>query len=117
MLCMRSVFLSSFLEWRNDGGSNSGFERDDVWGYRSLEPDRCCIASIALVLLKTGIVHPPLLPSDTPSATTTDGTGTVTMLSNGAKPAVQVNAQQLATAQKLLLFWRKPAVSPFVLPS
>ena len=33
------------------------------------------------------------------------------MLANGAKPAVQVNAQQLATAQKLLLFWRKPAVS------
>ena len=32
------------------------------------------------------------------------------MLANGTKPAVQVNAQQLATAQKLLLFWRKPAV-------
>lgn len=38
----------------------SGFERDDSWGYRSLEPTRCCIASIALVLLKTGIVHPPI---------------------------------------------------------
>ncbi|GAA5962038.1 hypothetical protein JCM3765_005500 [Sporobolomyces pararoseus] len=85
----------------------SGFEREDVWGYRSLEPNRCCIASIALVLLKTGIVHPPLSSTggdiaDNFSATTTsdldDGTG-----------GVQVNAQQLATAQKLLLFWRKPA--------
>ncbi|KAK4054890.1 hypothetical protein OIV83_000814 [Microbotryomycetes sp. JL201] len=71
----------------------SGFEREDEWGYRSLEPNRCCIASIALVLLKTGITHPPItLP---PGAT--------------EKPSVEVNAQQLATAQKLLLFWRKPA--------
>ncbi|KWU46710.1 hypothetical protein RHOSPDRAFT_14697 [Rhodotorula sp. JG-1b] len=46
----------------------SGFEREDTWGYRALEPNRSCIASIALV-----------------------------------------DAQQLATAQKLLLFWRKPA--------
>ncbi|GAA6004475.1 hypothetical protein JCM10207_000743 [Rhodosporidiobolus poonsookiae] len=79
----------------------SGFERDDVWGYRSLEPNRCCIASIALVLLKTGIVHPPLdsLSSmDTSSDAGTDENG-----------GVQVNTAQLATAQKLLLFWRKPA--------
>ncbi|GAA5827020.1 hypothetical protein JCM11251_002207 [Rhodosporidiobolus azoricus] len=78
----------------------SGFERDDVWGYRSLEPNRCCIASIALVLLKTGIVHPPLTDaasaSHEESAEDDDG-------------GVQVNATQLATAQKLLLFWRKPA--------
>ncbi|KAK4058050.1 hypothetical protein OIO90_000789 [Microbotryomycetes sp. JL221] len=71
----------------------SGFEREDEWGYRSLEPNRCCIASIALVLLKTGITHPPIIP---PPGTT-------------EKPSVEVNAQQLATAQKLLLFWRKPA--------
>ncbi|GAA6064352.1 hypothetical protein JCM10212_004678 [Sporobolomyces blumeae] len=81
----------------------SGFERDDVWGYRSLEPNRCCIASIALVLLKTGIVHPPLNSGDSSvdhssSSAEDDATG-----------GVQVNAQQLATAQKLLLFWRKPA--------
>jgi hypothetical protein len=36
----------------------SGFNRDDTWGYRALEPSRCCISSIALVLLKTGINHP-----------------------------------------------------------
>ncbi|ELU39084.1 phosphatase activator [Rhizoctonia solani AG-1 IA] len=62
----------------------SGFNRDDAWGYRALEPSRCCISSIALVLLKTGINHP-------------------------AGGPVTVDQQQMATAQKLLLFWRKPA--------
>ncbi|GAA5850019.1 hypothetical protein JCM3766R1_004359 [Sporobolomyces carnicolor] len=84
----------------------SGFERDDVWGYRSVEPNRCCIASIALVLLKTGIVHPPLSPSST---TTTTGALDEYAGGDGGEADVQVNAQQLATAQKLLLFWRKPA--------
>ncbi|KAF8807869.1 hypothetical protein BYT27DRAFT_7290817 [Phlegmacium glaucopus] len=64
----------------------SGFDREDEWGFRALEPSRCCISSIALVLLKTGIVHHP----------------------NGEKP-VEIDAAQMATAQKLLLFWRKPA--------
>jgi hypothetical protein len=64
--------------------SNSGFDRDDEWGFRALEPSRCCISSIALVLLKTGIMH---------------NSGPVT-----------IDYNQMATAQKLLLFWRKPAV-------
>ncbi|GAA5876218.1 hypothetical protein JCM16303_007058 [Sporobolomyces ruberrimus] len=85
----------------------SGFEREDVWGYRSLEPNRCCIASIALVLLKTGIVHPPLSSSST-SGDIADNASTTTSDDDGTG-GVQVNAQQLATAQKLLLFWRKPA--------
>jgi hypothetical protein len=62
----------------------SGFDRADQWGFRALEPSRCCISSIALVLLKTGIVH----SADTPA---------------------WVDYNQMATAQKLLLFWRKPA--------
>lgn len=66
---------------------SSGFNREDEWGYRALEPMRCCISSIALVLLKTGIIHHP----------------------NGEKP-VEVDYTQMTTAQKLLLFWRKPAV-------
>ncbi|KII94223.1 hypothetical protein PLICRDRAFT_36471 [Plicaturopsis crispa FD-325 SS-3] len=66
----------------------SGFDRDDEWGYRALEPERCCISSIALVLLKTGLHH------------TTDPNGERT---------VTVDYSQMATAQKLLLFWRKPA--------
>lgn len=64
----------------------SGFNRDDEWGFRALEPSRCCISSIALVLLKTGIQHFP----------------------NNEKPA-EIDYTQMATAQKLLLFWRKPA--------
>jgi len=64
----------------------SGFDREDEWGFRALEPSRCCISSIALVLLKTGIMHH----------------------SNSEKP-VEIDAAQMATAQKLLLFWRKPA--------
>jgi len=66
----------------------SGFDREDEWGFRALEPSRCCISSIALVLLKTGIVHQPA--------------------SSGEKQ-VTVDYSQMATAQKLLLFWRKPA--------
>lgn len=65
----------------------SGFDRDDEWGFRALEPSRCCISSIALVLLKTGIVH-----------------------HTGGDKSVEVDGAQMSTAQKLLLFWRKPAV-------
>ncbi|KAJ7454821.1 hypothetical protein FB451DRAFT_1144275 [Mycena latifolia] len=64
----------------------SGFDRNDEWGFRALEPSRSCISSIALVLLKTGINHTP----------------------GNTKP-VEVDYAQMATAQKLLLFWRKPA--------
>jgi hypothetical protein len=65
----------------------SGFDRTDEWGYRDVEPNRCLISSLALVLLKTGIRH-PTKPGE--SAT--------------------VDQNEMATAQKLLLFWRKPAV-------
>jgi len=67
----------------------SGFDRDDEWGYRAMEPSRCCVSSIALVLLKTGIVH------HAPGST--------------GERQVSVDYNQMATAQKLLLFWRKPA--------
>ena len=81
----------------------SGFDRDNEWGYRSMEPNRCCITSIALVPLKTGISQPGV--SSEPN--TADQIDT----SNGyAPPEINVNSTQLATAQKLLLFWRKPAV-------
>jgi hypothetical protein len=72
--------------------TKSGFDREDVWGFRALEPNRCCITSIALVLLKTGI--------------------SVQMTKEGAKDSegeIEIDQAQLSTAQKLLLFWRKPA--------
>jgi hypothetical protein len=89
MLCMRYV-LSLFTSLSTGTHSSSGFDRDDEWGFRAMEPSRCCISSIALVLLKTGIVHHAAEP---------DGERQVT-----------VDYIQMATAQKLLLFWRKPAV-------
>jgi len=67
----------------------SGFDRDDTWGFRAVEPNRCCLSSIALVQLKTGITH------ETPTEATPTG--------------VVVDQSQMTTAQKLLLFWRKPA--------
>ncbi|ETS60715.1 hypothetical protein PaG_04618 [Moesziomyces aphidis] len=88
----------------------SGFDREDTWGFRALEPNRCCITSIALVLLKTGITHAGELEAEglNPEAMASgeyhDPTGRTSMLSN-----LKVDHQQFATAQKLLLFWRKPA--------
>jgi hypothetical protein len=93
---------------------HSGFSRDDEWGYRALEPSRCCISSISLVLLNTGIEHggsrdvSNAAESDSDSdeenlkAKTTTGDAKVTL-----------DEQQMNTAQKLLLFWRKPAVRAF----
>ncbi|KAK1923159.1 phosphatase activator [Papiliotrema laurentii] len=69
----------------------SGFHREDVWGFRACEPSRNIISSMALVLLKTGIIHPG---------------------DEGSEPgqtAPIIDPGQMGTAQKLLLFWRKPA--------
>jgi len=88
----------------------SGFDREDTWGFRALEPNRCCITSIALVLLKTGITHAGELeaeginPESLGSSEYHDPSGQTSMMSN-----MRVDHQQFATAQKLLLFWRKPA--------
>lgn len=91
MLCMRFV-VPAFAKPGTLIVANrcSGFDRDDEWGYRAMEPSRCCISSIALVLLKTGIVHHPPGPT--------------------GEKQVTIDYNQMATAQKLLLFWRKPAV-------
>ncbi|KAI9496194.1 hypothetical protein BDB00DRAFT_809421 [Zychaea mexicana] len=53
---------------------DAGFDRQDRWSYRALEPLRTCVMSMALVLLDMSGPDNPV-----------------------------------ATAQKLLLFWRKPA--------
>ncbi|ORX40838.1 hypothetical protein BD324DRAFT_612247 [Kockovaella imperatae] len=69
----------------------SGFNREDEWGFRACEPNRNIISSMALVLLKTGIIHPG--QPEAPPGTTVPF----------------IDHPQMATAQKLLLFWRKPA--------
>lgn len=58
---------------------DAGFTRQDTWGHREIEPNKTCIISMSLILLKT--------------------TG---------------SDNHMATAQKLLLFWRKPAVSIYL---
>ena len=117
----------------------SGFARDDDWGYRSLEPTRTVISSIALVLLKTGIHHPEdpnnnnssssftgssLKGADDSDSSDDDDEGSETdslkrekermgdAQEDQASTRVTIDQAQMSTAQKLLLFWRKPAVSP-----
>ena len=63
--------------------SHSGFNHDDQWGHRAGEPNKAVICSIALARLRT----------EGPS-----GSGGTTNSSNA-----------VGMAQKLLLFWRKPA--------
>lgn len=112
----------------------SGFEPDDHWGYRAREPARCGIISTALVLLKTGVTHAGELPGGRPSnaplpprpigvqrkgidmeqgippTMLTDPGDMGEWVDIGQGGMLRVDQQQLSTTQKLLLFWRKPAV-------
>jgi ATP-binding cassette subfamily F protein 3 len=58
-----------------------GFNNDDTWGHRAGEPNKAVICSLALARLRTDI--------------------------RGNNDAASSNA--VGMAQKLLLFWRKPA--------
>ncbi|THH11814.1 hypothetical protein EW146_g7918 [Bondarzewia mesenterica] len=64
----------------------SGFDHDNEWGFCAAKPSQCCISSIALILLKIGIVH-----STSPMG----------------EQQVAIDYNQMSTAQKLLLFWCK----------
>lgn len=57
----------------------SGFDRADTWGHRAAEPNKAVICSIALARLRTDI------------------------------RGEAANSNAVGMAQKLLLFWRKPA--------
>ena len=58
-----------------------GFNNDDRWGHRAGEPNKAVICSLALARLRTDV--------------------------KGSEPLASSNA--VGMAQKLLLFWRKPA--------
>ena len=62
--------------------SASGFSSDDRWGHRAGEPNKAVICSLALARLRTD--------------------------SKGGNDVVN-NSNAVGMAQKLLLFWRKPA--------
>ena len=82
-----SIFLvdSSFtLATTSTDFKRSGFDHTDTWGHRAAEPNKAVICSIALARLRTDIRGSDA--SDTAASNTAVG-----------------------MAQKLLLFWRKPA--------
>ncbi|KAI5285608.1 hypothetical protein KEM54_000437, partial [Ascosphaera aggregata] len=69
--------------------TSGGFAKNAKWGRRSLEPNKAVICSLALARLKTEPV---------------DEFGNIT---GGVNNSTGLNAKGMA--QKLLLFWRKPA--------
>lgn len=113
----------------------SGFEQDDLWGYRAREANRCSITSTAMVLLKTGVTHRGELPEGRaphqpaprkpigvertgvdpdaglePLDTHVSEEQLGEWVDDAQGGSLRVNQHQLNTTQKLLLFWRKPAV-------
>ncbi|WFD47860.1 hypothetical protein GLX27_002523 [Malassezia furfur] len=112
----------------------SGFEQDDLWGYRAREANRCSITSTAMVLLKTGVTHRGELPEGRaphqpaprkpigvertgvdpdaglePLDTHVSEEQLGEWVDDAQGGSLRVNQHQLNTTQKLLLFWRKPA--------
>lgn len=106
--------LRPLLRWHltHSARISSGFSRDDEWGYRALEPSRCCISSISLVLLNTGIEHGSSRHDTKAADSETDSEDEdLKAKTTMGDVKVTLDDQQMNTAQKLLLFWRKPAVS------
>lgn len=65
------------------GFRSSGFDHSDTWGHRAAEPNKAVICSIALARLRTD--------------------------NNAGGSGANSNSNAVGMAQKLLLFWRKPA--------
>lgn len=93
----------------------SGFEKNEVWGSRSMEPSRCVVQSLLLVRLVTTPPTPPESPSLHPvSSNASRSRSRIASLASSATRAALRSlsrARKLAEANqtKLLLFWRKPA--------
>lgn len=93
----------------------SGFDKNEVWGSRSMEPSRCVVQSLLLVRLVTTPPTPPESPSLHPvSSNASRSRSRIASLASSASRAALRSlsrARKLAEANqtKLLLFWRKPA--------
>lgn len=93
----------------------SGFDKNEVWGSRSMEPSRCVVQSLLLVRLVTTPPTPPESPSLHPvSSNASRSRSRIASLASSATRAASRSlsrARKLAEANqtKLLLFWRKPA--------
>lgn len=96
----------------------SGFDRGELWGNRSMEPDRCVIQSLSLVRLVTEPPTPPESPSLMPVSSNASGRSrSRSRIVSIATSASRAASRSLSKARKntepgyakLLLFWRKPA--------
>lgn len=93
----------------------SGFDKNEIWGSRSMEPGKCGVQSLLLVRLVTTPPTPPESPSLHPVSSNTSRSRSriVSLASSATRVALRSlsRARKLAEANqtKLLLFWRKPA--------
>lgn len=101
----------------------SGFDIKEIWGSRSMEPDKCIVSSLLLVRLHTGPSHsaeptPPESPALDPVAsnvsTKSRSRSRIASLANTASRAASRSLSRARRTEnvnqsKLLLFWRKPA--------
>lgn len=102
---------------------NSGFTLSDTWGYRSTEPGRAVIGSLALVQLRPSgspVSHDASAPAaETGAATVAAATAAAAGSDSEMHTAEEDNQEEVhepsgdddfeSTRHKLLLFWRKPA--------
>ncbi|KAI9829712.1 MAG: hypothetical protein M1826_005455 [Phylliscum demangeonii] len=110
----------------------SGFNHDDAWGHRAGEPNKAVICSLALARLRTtdvnrggggggdGGLHHELVNGGSGSGSgggsggngsqaSTNGGSSAASASASASSSAAAAAAAVGMAQKLLLFWRKPA--------
>ncbi|KAK9476073.1 hypothetical protein V1514DRAFT_338040 [Lipomyces japonicus] len=86
---------------------SSGFEESDTWGFRERDSQKTVISSLALVRLLATL--PNSLPKNEASATTMTMTDSADQTSPTTSSTCNVAEIINPMAQKLLLFWRKPA--------
>lgn len=96
----------------------SGFDRGQLWGNRSIEPDGCVVQSLLLVRLITALPTPPDSPGLNPvlsnASARSRSRSRIASLANSASRAASRSLSRArkgpdANYTKLLLFWRKPA--------
>lgn len=96
----------------------SGFERNELWGNRSVEPHRCMIQSLLLVRLVNAQPTPPesplLGPVTSNASARSRSRSRIASLATSASRAASRSLSRArksneANHTKLLLFWRKPA--------
>lgn len=95
---------------------SSGFEKNELWGNRTLEPFKCVVQSLLLVRLLTTPPTPPDSPSLNPVVSNTSRSRSRSRIASLASSASRAALRSLSRARKqeakqskLLLFWRKPA--------